>query len=106
MDLSENSANNLIMFQCNFCIDMFMNRNEMWEHRKQAHTTFKPCRNMPNCHHGDNCVYSHRHLNDGMFLCYQCGDEFTSKHNMMKHIKGKHTQKLCKSFSLGMCHFS
>ena len=92
---------------CNFCQETFSTKKDLLTHRKIKHVTYKPCRNMSNCTYGDNCFFSHIPLIKA-FRCYQCGENFTAKNDMMKHRKRDHQNvKECQQFlSSGNCRFN
>ena len=97
--------NNLGSKNCNFCTQKFNTNNELQEH-KQRHKTFKPCRNIPDCEFGINCLYNHNNYDKNKSLCYECGNEFNTFNELMFHRKSKHTMRACKNFMQNRCRFS
>ena len=97
--------NNLGSKNCNFCTQKFNTDNELQEH-KQRHKTFKPCRNIPDCEFGINCLYNHNSYDKNKSLCYECGNEFNTFNELMFHRKSKHTMRACENFMQNRCRFS
>ena len=97
--------NNLGSKNCNFCTQKFNTDNELEEH-KQRHKTFKPCRNIPDCEFGINCLYNHNSYDKNKSLCYECGNEFNTFNELMFHRKSKHTMRACENFMQNRCRFS
>ena len=94
-------------YKCNFCTQGFSNKRELEEHKMKNHKSYKPCRNIPRCDWGEHCLYNHKEIGENMFVCYQCGDEFDTRHKMMMHIKVAHKSKVCKDFIEGRsCRFT
>ena len=98
-------GNNLGSKNCNFCTQKFNTDNELEEH-KQRHKTFKPCRNIPDCKFGINCLFNHNNYNKNKSLCYECGNEFNTFNELMFHRKNKHTMRACENFKQNRCRFS
>ena len=98
-------GNNLGSKNCNFCTQKFNTDNELEEH-KQRHKTFKPCRNIPDCKFGINCLFNHNNYNKNKSLCYECGNEFNTFNELMFHRKNKHTMRACENFIQNRCRFS
>ena len=59
---------------------------------------FKPCKFLPNCPFGEKCFYSHKPVSAGVLVCYECGYEVKSVHELMSHRKTEHKTKFVKSF--------
>ena len=98
-------GNNLGSKNCNFCTQKFNTDNELEEH-KQRHKTFKPCRNIPDCEFGINCLFNHNNYNKNKSLCYECGNELNTFNELMFHRKNKHTMRACENFIQNRCRFS
>ena len=73
--------------KCNFCEMFFSSKNALSVHRSDTHRSYKPCRDIINCQYQSGCYFSHMPITVGKVRCYQCGEEFTSKHTMMIHRK-------------------
>ena len=82
---------------CNLCSETFETKEGMDKHRRKTHPSFKPCRNISDCSYGKGCHYSHEPLKRA-FRCYQCGEEFNTRREMMIHRKKDHVVEDCKSF--------
>ena len=54
---------------------------------------------------GEGCRYNHNQVTPGAHLCYQCGDEFESKIELMNHMKSIHVMPVCKHYKKGNCTF-
>ena len=69
----------------------------MESHRRGNHPNYKPCINMFDCSYGTQCHYSHEPLKKA-YRCYQCGDEFSTRSEMMFHSKHYHEVEDCREF--------
>ena len=83
---------------CPFCEETFMTDKDLLIHRKDKHRSFKPCRNLPDCLYKSNCFYNHNKVSDNVFLCYECGHEFTTKPTLMDHRMQQHSTKTYQLF--------
>ena len=92
-------------FKCPFCSEKFQSNKQVGQHRKDIHPTFKPCRYMDQCKFQSECFYSHSQIPENKFRCYQCGNEFNTKHEMMIHRKSDHSEdiKICQKFVINQC---
>ena len=91
-------------YPCRFCKKTFRDQQEIANHRRLAHKTYKPCKNIAMCTFGPNCYYSHDPIPDGKFRCFQCGNIFQSTNDMMLHRKNLHENiKICKKFIKNEC---
>ena len=50
-----------------------------------------------NCSYGTECHYSHEPLKKA-YRCYQCGEEFNTRSDMMMHRKNYHMVEDCREF--------
>ena len=48
--INENTKEHEKRISCNFCDNKFDSNDKMMDHRRKTRVSFKPCRNMPNCH--------------------------------------------------------
>ena len=92
--------------KCGFCNQIFNSKKQLLDHKKSEHKTYQPCRNLQNCPWGEDCLYNHNPVKENVFLCYQCGDEFETRHKMMIHRKTTHEGKVCRDFLKGNCRFT
>ena len=83
--------------KCNFCTETFENKDSMESHRKKNHPTFKPCFNISDCSYGIRCHFSHIPMKKA-YRCFQCGDEFNTRSDMMVHRKETHQVEDCREF--------
>ena len=60
-------------YPCRFCKKTFRDQHEIANHRRLAHKTYKPCKNIAICTFGPNCYYSHYPIPNGKSGCFQCG---------------------------------
>ena len=92
---------------CMFCSGVFESRKELMTHRRTDHPSYKPCRNFNkngNCDFGQECIYSHQTLNEGMLVCFQCGQFFSNKTILMRHRKSNHqSEQSCTKYANGQC---
>ena len=73
--------------KCSFGPDTFIDRKNIFAHRKQRHSTYKACRNGQNCAYIETCSFNHKPVTEGASICYHCGDEFTSTNDLLFHRK-------------------
>ena len=93
-------------FKCNFCKKQFPNKNDLINHKKIMHKTYQPCRSPNNCSWGEECLFNHEELGENMFICYQCGEKFDSRHKVMIHRRIVHKNEICRAYLKGSCEFS
>ena len=93
--------------QCKFCELKFQTKNDLRNHVTETHKTFKPCNKyaINNCEYDDECRYQHITLRENQEICFKCGEIFSNKTEMMKHVKGKHGEIPCTRFSDGHCEY-
>ena len=89
--------------KCSFCPDTFIDRKNIFAHRKQRHSTYKACRNGQNCAYIESCSFNHKPVTEGASICYHCGDEFTSTNDLLLHRKNTHGNIICTKFLKGEC---
>ena len=89
--------------KCNFCEQVSPSRNSLSTHRTDVHRTFKPCRDITNCQYQGGCFFSHVPVTAGKVRCFQCGEEFDSKHTMMIHRKIHGEVKECIRLTINQC---
>ena len=92
--------------KCGFCSQIFTSKRQLLNHKKSEHKTYQPCRNIIDCSWGVDCLYNHDPINENVFLCYQCGNEFDTRHKMMIHRKTVHEGKTCRDYLKGSCRFT
>ena len=87
-------------YKCKFCDKVFKEQTELATHRINEHKSYKPCKFMNKCRFKDNCPFSHTPIPEGKERCFQCGEEFSEKSHLMKHIKETHREaaKQCHDF--------
>ena len=106
MDVDDDKEDTSDHIKCNICDKMFKDKREMSKHRKTTHITFKPCKNILNCSFGEDCFYSHKTIQPGAIVCFQCGDTFKSKTQLLNHIKSQHGHTKCLKYLKGQCRFN
>ena len=91
-------------YKCNFCESLFGSKRQMSRHRKDIHPTYKPCKNIDTCEFNESCYFNHDPIPEGLFRCFQCGENFQIKHLMMIHRKNEHEGvKPCQKFITNKC---
>ena len=90
--------------KCTLCGEMFGTKTDLHSHLNLSHKTYKPCNRMPECT-GEDCRFNHAVVSEGAHLCYQCGDEFSSRMGLMNHMKANHEMPPCKHYQNGKCTF-
>ena len=78
----------------------------MVNHRRQHHRSFKPCKNLPNCDYQETCLFNHDIIGEDTFICYECGEKFTTLSDLMCHRKQMHKMINCKKFLKNNCSFT
>ena len=104
----ETTHKNVTEYECKLCNNYFETRNDLNIHSKETHKwTYKPCRNFPskNCEYDSECNFNRIILNQGEHTCFKCGDVFSSKTPLLKHIKSVHGEETCKRFQDNKCSF-
>jgi hypothetical protein len=92
------------LIKCNFCDGVFKSKNQLSRHRKDVHVTFKPCREPNECPFQSECFFNHDPIPQGFFRCFQCGEEFRTRHTMMTHRKNIHEGvKVCIKYTYNQC---
>ena len=89
--------------KCSFCPATFIEKKNIYAHRKQYHYSFKACININNCSFKDLCSFNHNPITEGASICYQCGNEFLNINDLMVHKKNDHKKELCTKFQIGKC---
>ena len=89
--------------KCNFCEEVFRSRNTLLMHKKDAHKTFKPCRDPVNCVYQNGCYFSHVPVTIGKFRCFPCGEEFETKNTLMIHRKIHGEVRVCTKLISSQC---
>ena len=90
--------------KCNLCGEMFESKTSLHSHLLSSHKTYKPCNKMPECS-GEECRFNHNAVTEGVHLCYLCGDKFSSRSELMGHMRQIHTMPVCKHYMKGKCTF-
>ena len=90
---------------CTSCQKDFIYRIDLKKHIINTHKTYKPCRNLENCTFSP-CRYNHKEYPKGHQVCFECGEDFKTIHDMMRHRKITHKIVLCKMFLKKACDFS
>ena len=90
--------------KCNQCGQGFQNKNEIENHLRVDHKTYRPCKKYAenNCEK-EICRFSHKTLQHGEEVCYKCGDIYTSKTDLINHIKTQHGMVICHKFLKNEC---
>ena len=94
----------LTEIKCSFCPATFIDKKNIFAHRKKYHYSYKACINIDNCsfNEQDLCSYNHNPITSE-YICFQCGYEFDVLNDLMVHKKNVHKKELCKKFQTGRC---
>ena len=109
MNVSKHTTNITDSVKCKFCESRFVTKKLLRTHIKDNHTSFKPCRNNAenNCKFGQDCIYNHEiTISDNEFICYECGNLFKNKWELIMHIKSEHSHIICRNFIINRCKFN
>ena len=90
--------------KCNLCEQSFPNENDIVIHKRNDHRSFRPCKNLPNCPYGTDCMFNHQ-IKTNKFTCYECGEEFETLNNLMGHRRNNHTMRTCDRFLRNECKY-
>ena len=94
-DTPLNTSDN-VQVPCKKCKENFMGKHELRKHISAKHPTFKPCKNYRgpsdenSCSFGSKCDFNHIVVEDGSYICWECGQLFTSRGELMSHRKHTH----------------
>ena len=95
--------------KCNICGMRFNDKRDLRVHIKDAHKSFKPCRDFANggCESSsESCRYNHIVLSENDHICFKCGHTTTTKTLLMSHVKELHGNIPCTNFQKSECRFS
>ena len=87
----------------------FNDKRDLLVHIKDAHKSFKPCRDYPNgsCESSsESCRYNHIVLGENDHICFKCGHTTTTKTLLMNHVKENHGDIPCTRFQKNECRFN
>ena len=104
--IKESVETQTIKIYCNFCNSKFETTMQMMTHRRKAHRTYKPCKNLPHCDYEENCLFNHELIDEKTFLCYECGQKLNTLSALMGHRKQAHRMINCKKCLKNSCSFS
>ena len=88
---------------CRKCGNTFKDTDELKKHLR-IHTKYIPCRKFSSnssdnkCSWGEKCGYSHQVLESGTLVCWDCGNIFKGKNDLMIHRKNFHDVPICIKF--------
>ena len=108
---------------CHNCDHVFENTKDLFKHRKEVHPSTQKCtyyNTEKGCKHGLDCLYIHEEMMEEAtqqsdtnprnlspaHSCRICNESFSSKHELMKHRKKDHMDKVrpCRDFLQNVCH--
>ena len=81
---------------CRKCGQSFNDGDDLKKHLRTAHKTYRPCNKFSpidsenKCSYKDKCDFSHDILEPGTMMCWDCGNKFTNKNNVIIHRKQIH----------------
>ena len=104
-DIQSNETN-MSKLTCRNCQKTFNSHNELNEHIKTDHISYKPCRNFAtnSCPYQEECRFYHVTLQQGECICYKCSDKFSKKSILLSHIKNYHNEP-CLKYLQGTCTY-
>ena len=96
---------NQILEKCNQCDNKFKTEKDLTNHIKENRKTHKPCDYFKEdrCDLDAECRFKHIKLKSGEQICYTCGKTFSSRKDMLSHIKEKHGHIPCHRFLKNEC---
>jgi hypothetical protein len=101
----ETNSKQVNRLHCNLCDETFTIISDLTRHRR-THKTFKPCKNLPKCQYENECVFNHDKIEDNDFICYECGEKFSTLKELMPHRKANHKMNACTKFLKNECRFT
>ena len=101
---NNSNQNTDAVLKCKQCGNQSKDKNELIKHLRDAHKTYKPCIKFKsnNCK-ALECRFRHIRLQENEEICYKCGKTFTSKTEIISHIKEKHSNEVCHKFLSNQC---
>ena len=99
---------NKFSFRCKSCYEVHSSKSDLNKHIQMVHTKHKPCIKFQanKCEWDGECIYKHIVMKENEIACFTCGEIFTSKTTLMRHIKKEHGNVLCQKFLNNQCEFS
>ena len=94
--------------KCKHCLVQFKNKTVLNIHIKENHKSYKPCDNfsVDRCEFDSDCKFYHIKLKQSEVICYKCGDTFSSRTSLIKHIKQIHGNLQCVKYNSNECKFN
>ena len=106
-DAIQSNSSPSMPYKCTKCNEMFREKKDLRKHITALHPSHKPCKNFStgkHCDFGAKCDYKHVIVEDGTFICWDCGNTFAEKKELMVHRKTIHgIDLICKKFLEGNC---
>ena len=103
------TQNTKSLFKCDMCKINFKSQRDINVHDVNKHKkSYKPCRNFSmnnRCEFDSECNFQHIKLKQGDHICYKCGDIFSNKTLLIKHISSEHGEEPCRRFAENKCTF-
>ena len=86
---------------------LFQTQRELNTHMKEDHKSHKPCDYFmeDRCDLDEECRFKHIKLKQGEQICYTCGLIFSSKKDLLNHIRELHGHTICHRFLKNQCTF-
>ena len=90
--------------KCNQCEKPLKNKQDLKEHITTVHWSYKPCTNYKtdSCS-ATPCRFNHIKLQINQEICYNCGKLYSSKSDIINHIKTHHGNTMCHKFMQNKC---
>jgi hypothetical protein len=94
-------------FQCDNCEIILGSKTDLDAHIQEKHKSYRPCRNFASneCEYEGECKFHHIILQRGQQICYKCGDKFSNKTDLIRHIKSEHGNEEYKKFKETECDY-
>ena len=89
--------------KCNHCEKVLKDNTDLKSHIS-THRSYKPCtKYQTDSCNTLPCRFNHTKLNAGQEICFKCGDKFSSKTDIINHIKTQHGNTICHKFLQNKC---
>ena len=96
-------------YSCRTCSKDFIYKIDLTKHMKETHKMYNSCRDIQACTYKDSrqgCRYNHKEYPERRQVCFECGKNFKTVHDLMRHRKADHMVPICKDFLANSCGYS
>ena len=84
----------------------FVYKIYLTKHIRENHKSYKPCRNIETCVYKNRCRWNHKVYPEGNQVCFECGNDYKTMHELMRHRKASHKVPMCKDNMRNDCGYS